>query len=110
MRVIKSRRMRWAGHVSCMRKKRNAYSILVEKPEGKRPLARPRHRCDDKIKMDLKQTGWEGVDWINLAQVRSKQQAVVNTIMNVWVPLNEGFLDELRTYQLLKNDSDPKIL
>jgi hypothetical protein len=62
--MIKSRRMRWVGHVACMGKKRNAYRILVGKPEGKRPLARPRCRWVDNIKMDLKRDwmGWYGLD------------------------------------------------
>jgi hypothetical protein len=56
--MIKSRRMRWAGHVACMREKRNAYRILVGKPEGKRPLGRLRHRWEDNIEMDLREIGW----------------------------------------------------
>jgi hypothetical protein len=55
-----------------MRGKRNAYRVLVGKPEGKIPLARPRHICENKIKMDLKETRWKGVDWIHLVQVRAK--------------------------------------
>jgi hypothetical protein len=57
IRVIKSRRMRWAGHVACMGDRRGVYMVLVGKPEGKRPLGIPRHRCDDNIKMDLKEVG-----------------------------------------------------
>jgi hypothetical protein len=60
--MIKSRRMRWAGHVARMGATRNAYRILVGKPEGKTPLGRPRRRCEDNIKMDLKEIGWDGVD------------------------------------------------
>jgi hypothetical protein len=60
--VIKSRRMRWVGHVECMGEMRNAHNILVGKPEGKRPLRRLRHRWKDTIKMDLRETGWEGVE------------------------------------------------
>jgi transcription termination factor 2 len=67
IRMIKSRRMRWAGHVARMGEKRNAYRILVEKPEGKRPLGRPRRRWVDNIKMDLREIGWDGMDWIYLA-------------------------------------------
>jgi hypothetical protein len=67
IRIIKSRRMRWAGHVS-MHGKRNAYKILVGKPEGKKPLGRPRHRQEDNIRMDLTEIGWKGVEWICLAQ------------------------------------------
>jgi hypothetical protein len=60
---------------------RNAYSILVGKPEGKRPLGRPRHRSENNIRMVLREIGWEGVNWIYLAQVRDQWQALVNTVM-----------------------------
>jgi hypothetical protein len=60
--MIKSRRIRWAGHVARMGEKRNAYRILVEKPEGKRPLGRPKRRCVDNIKMDLRDIGWDSMD------------------------------------------------
>jgi hypothetical protein len=65
--MIKSRRMRWAGHVARMGETRNAYRILVGKPEGKRPLGRPRRRWVDNIKIDLRVIEWDGVDWIDLA-------------------------------------------
>jgi hypothetical protein len=65
--MIKSRRMRWAGHVARMGEKRIAYRILVGNPEGKRPLGRPRRRWVDNIKMGLRGTGWDGMDWIDLA-------------------------------------------
>jgi hypothetical protein len=68
--VIKSRRMNWAGHVEHMEEMRNAYKMLVRKPEGKRPLRRARHRWYGNIRMDLKEIGWESVDWIHLAQDR----------------------------------------
>jgi hypothetical protein len=68
IRVIKSRRMRWAGHVARMGENRNAYRILVGMPEGKRPLGRPRRRWVDYIKMYLREIGWDGVDWIDMAQ------------------------------------------
>jgi hypothetical protein len=84
--MIKSRRMRWAGHVARMGVTRNAYRILVGKPEGKRPLGRPRRRCVDNIKMNLRETGWGGVDWIELAQDRDQWRALVNTMMNLRVP------------------------
>jgi hypothetical protein len=84
--MIKSRRMRWAGHVARMGKTRNAYRISVGKPEGKGPLGRPRRRWVDNIKMDLRETGWDGVDWIDLAQDRDQWRALVNTVMNLWVP------------------------
>jgi hypothetical protein len=65
---------------------RNAYRILVGKPEGKRPLGRPRGRWVDNIKMDLREIGWHGVDWIELAHDRDKWRALVNTVMNLRVP------------------------
>jgi hypothetical protein len=68
IRMIKSRRMRWAGHVTLIGTKRNAYRILMGKPEGKRPLGRPRHRWVGYIKMDLREPGWGGTDWNDLAQ------------------------------------------
>jgi hypothetical protein len=64
--MIESRRMRWAGHVARMGVTRNAYRILVEKPEGKRPLGRPRRRWVDNIKMDLGEIGWDGRDWLRI--------------------------------------------
>jgi hypothetical protein len=78
--------MRGAGHAARFEKKRNTFSLLVAKPEGKRPLGRPRHRWVDNIKMDLEETGWGGVDWIGLAQDRDKWGAHVNVVMNLWVP------------------------
>jgi hypothetical protein len=86
IRMIKSRRMRWAGYVARMGEKRNAYRILVGKPGGKRPLGRPRRRCVDNIKMDLREIGWDGMDWIHLAQDRDRWRASVNTVMNLRVP------------------------
>jgi hypothetical protein len=82
----KSRRMRWAGHVARIGAKRNAYRILVGEPEGKRPLGRPRFRWVDSVKMDLRETGWDGADWIDLAQDRDQWRALVNTVMNLRVP------------------------
>jgi hypothetical protein len=70
--MIKSRRMRWAGNVARMGETRNAYRILVGNPEGKIPLERPRRRWVDNIKMDLGEIGWDGRDWINLAQDRDQ--------------------------------------
>jgi hypothetical protein len=86
IRIIKSRRMRWAGHVARMGEKRNAYRLLVGKPEGKGPLGRPRRRWVDNIIIDLLEIGWRGVDWISLAQVRDKWRALVNVVVNLRVP------------------------
>jgi hypothetical protein len=69
-----------------MGEKRNAYRLLVGKPEGKRPLGRPRHRSVDNIRMDLGEMGWGDVDWIGLAQDRNKWRALVNSVLNLWVP------------------------
>jgi hypothetical protein len=65
---------------------RKAYNILVGKPEGKRPFGRHKHRWEDNIRMDLRQIGWEGVDWIHLVQDREQWWALVNTVMNFWIP------------------------
>jgi hypothetical protein len=78
IRIIKSRRMRWAGHVARMGIKRNVPRLLVGKPEGKRPLGRPRRRWIDNIKIDLLEIGVNVVDWIGLAQDRYRWRAVVN--------------------------------
>jgi hypothetical protein len=84
--VIKSRRMRLAGHVARMGEKRNAYRLLVGKPEGKRPLGRPRRRWVDNIKMDLREVGWRDADWIGLAQDRNRWRSLVNSVLNLRVP------------------------
>jgi hypothetical protein len=86
IRIIKSRRMRWAGHFARMGKKRNAYRLLVGKPEGKRPLGRPRHRWVDNIGMDLGEVGWGDVDWIYLVQDRIRWRALVNSVLNLRIP------------------------
>ena len=86
MRVIKSKRMRWAGHVACMGEGRDVYRVSVGKPEGKRPLGRPRRRWEDNIKMNLQEVGCGGVDWIELAQDRDRWRALVNAVMSLRVP------------------------
>jgi len=85
VRVVKVRRMRWAGHVARMVEGRGVNRVLVGKPEGKRPLGRPRRRWEDNIKMDLQEVGGGG-DWMALAQDRDRWRALVNTVMNLRVP------------------------
>ena len=78
--------MKWAGHVAHMVDSRGVYRVLVGKPEGKRPLGRPRPRWEDNIKMDLQEFGCEGIDWIDLAQGTDRRWALVNEVMNLQVP------------------------
>jgi hypothetical protein len=78
--------MRWAEHVEHMGEKKNEYKILVRKPEGKRPLGRPRRRWEDNIRIDLIEIGWGDVDSIDLPQDRDQWRALVNTVMNLRVP------------------------
>jgi hypothetical protein len=86
IRIIKSRRMRWAGHVARMGEERNAYRLLVGMPEGRRPLGKPRRGWVYNIRKDHVEVGWGDVDWIGLAQDRDKWKALVNAIMNLKVP------------------------
>jgi len=86
VRVIKSRRMRWAGHVARMGEGRGVYRVLVGKPEGKRPLVRPRRRWEDNNKMDLQEVGCGGMDWIELARDRDRWRTLLNVVMNLRVP------------------------
>jgi hypothetical protein len=85
IRQIKSRRMRWAGHEARMGEERKLHKVLVGKLEGKRPLGRPRYRWEDGIIMDLREIGLGCVNWIRLAQVRDRWQAVVSAVMNLRV-------------------------
>jgi len=83
--VIKSSRMRWAGHVADMGERRGVYRVLVGKPEGKRPLGRPRHRWEDNIKKDLQKVGCGGMEWFKLAQDRDRWRTLVNAVTNLQV-------------------------
>ena len=84
--VIKSRRMRWAGHAASMGEGRGLYRVLVGKPEEKSPFGRPRRRWEDNIKLDLQEVRCEGMDWIELAQDRDRWRALVNAVMKLRVP------------------------
>jgi len=86
VRVIKSRRMRWTGHVPPMGEERGVYRLLEGKPEGKRPLGRPRRRWVDNIRMDLQELGCVYMDWIGLAQDRDRWRTLVTAVMNLRVP------------------------
>jgi hypothetical protein len=84
--IIKSRRMRWVGHIARMGEKRNAYRLWVGKLERKRPLGRPRRRWVDNIRMDLGEMGWGDVDWIGLSQDWAQWRALGKVVLNLWVP------------------------
>jgi len=86
VRVIKSRRMRWAGHVACMGKEKGVYRVLVGKPEGRRPLGRPRRRWVDNIRMDLQEVRCGNMDWNGLAQDTDGWRTFVSAVMNLRVP------------------------
>ena len=86
MWVIKSRRMRWTGHVAHMGEERVVYRVLVGKPEGKRPLGRPRRRWVNNIRVDLQEVGCGYVDWIGLAQDRDRWRTLVSAVLNLRVP------------------------
>ena len=86
VRVVKSRRMRWAEHVVRIGERRGVHRVLVGKPEGKRLLGRPRRRWEDNIKMDLQEAGGGRGDWMELAQDRDRWRALVNKVMNLRVP------------------------
>ena len=84
--LFTSRQLRWAGHVAYMEQSRNAYRVLVGKPEGKRPLGRPRRRWEDNIKMDLREVGCDPGQWVDLAEDRDQWRAYVRAVMNLRVP------------------------
>jgi hypothetical protein len=84
--AIKSRRMKWAGHVARIGEWRDVYRVLVGRPEGKKPLGRPRRRWEDNIKMDLREIGIDGANWTRLAQDRVQWRAFVNMVMNFRIP------------------------
>jgi hypothetical protein len=86
IRVIKSRMMRWAGHVARKGEGRGVYRVLVGRPEARRPLGRPRRRWEDNIKIDLREIGIDGANWIRLARGRVQWRTFVNTVMNYRVP------------------------
>ena len=86
VRVVKSRRMRWAWYVVIMGEGRGVHRVLVGKPEGKRPLGRPRRRWEDSIKMDFQEVGGGCGDWMELAQNRERWRALVSAVMNFRFP------------------------
>jgi hypothetical protein len=90
--MIKSKWMRWAGHEARIGDQWNSYRILAGKPGRKRPLGRPRRRWEDNIEMDIRETGWDGVELIDLTQDRDQWRALVNTVMNLRVPKSIGKL------------------
>jgi hypothetical protein len=90
IRMIKSKRMIWAGYAEHIREKRNVYRVLEGNPEGKISLGSPRYRQEDTITIYLKLRGWEGVDWTHLAQDGDQQLAFINKVMNLCIPYNTG--------------------
>jgi hypothetical protein len=84
--MTKSKRMRWVGHVARMGEGRGVYRVLVGRPEGKRPLGRPRRRWEFNVKMNLREIGIDGANWIRLVQDRVRRRAFVSTVMNLQIP------------------------
>jgi len=89
-RMIKSRRMRWAGHVACMDERKGVYKVLVGKPEGKRQPGRPSRRWENNIKIDLQEVEYDVMDWIELVQDMDSSRALVNPVMNLRVSKIRG--------------------
>jgi hypothetical protein len=103
VRMIKSRKMMWAGHIARIGEGRGVYSVLVGMSEVKRPLGRPRRRWEDNNKMDVREIGIEGANWIRLAQNRVQWWAFMNTVMNLRVTYeNRIVFDKLSNIQLFK--------
>jgi hypothetical protein len=103
VRVIKSKRLRWAGHVARIGEGRGVYRFLVGKPECKRPLGRRRRRREDNIKINLRETVIDGANWIRLVQDRVRWRVFVNTVVNLRVPQEGGiFFDKMSDNQLFK--------
>jgi hypothetical protein len=100
VRVIKARRMRWAGHVERMGEMRGAYDILVGRPEGRRPLGRPRRRWEDNIKIDLREIGFGDVDWIHWAQDRDRWRALVNESVHLQQISSSQVLLQFTSYHI----------
>jgi hypothetical protein len=90
VRVVKSRRMRWVGHLARMEEGRGVYRVLVGKPEGKRPMGRPRRRWEENIKMDRQEVGGSCGDWIELARDRDGWHALVGAVRKLRVPKMRG--------------------
>jgi hypothetical protein len=86
IRINKSWRVRWSGHVVCTGEKRNTYRVLMKKPKRKRSLGRRRYKWEGDVKMDLREIEWSGVDWNNLAQDNDQWRAFVNKVTNFRVP------------------------
>jgi hypothetical protein len=101
VRVVKSRRMKWAGHVACMGEGRGFYRVLVRRPEGKRPLGRPKRRWEDSSKLDLREIGIDESNWIRLAQDRVRWRAFVSKVMS------RLLFDKLSDSQLFKEYPAP---
>jgi hypothetical protein len=105
IRIIRARRIRWAGQVARMGEKRNTYRLLMRKPEGRRPLGRPRRRWLNNIRMDLVQVGWGDMDWIGLAQDRGRWRALVDSLLNLRVRYNAGKLSSVQTTRDLSSSA-----